>query len=167
MTDPVGASGARNTAEAHLAQLETILIRGQELVVESFDKGKAYNNAIILTGFGGVFALLAVTKDHMPASWLFAAAGLTSLSLFCFVLYLVLIMFQFSLTQLQTTKQMLLQIKNIQSAHDGDISGMEAQLTAHEGRVWVWLIAWALSVFPGFAAGGIMMWFYFRGVLGF
>lgn len=153
------------TPDQHLTQLEAILVQSQELMSESFSKGQAYNNAVIMIGFGGVFALLAVTKDHMPPFWLFTVAGLTTFSLFCFVFYLVSVMFQFSAIQLRSSRQLLKEITSIQSSANLDTSRMAAQLKSHDARVWVWLVVWVASVFPGFAAGGIMMWFYFFGVL--
>jgi hypothetical protein len=53
-------------AQKALQDSKQLIQEASALTEKLFDKGQAYNNALTLVGFGGLFALLATTKTLLP-----------------------------------------------------------------------------------------------------
>jgi len=142
-----------------------IIRRSMELNETLYEKSKGYNSAIILAGYGGLFALLASTKDMIPEFWRYLAASLMSVSLLVFVGYVIFSMYLMSTATISLAKRNLLEVKSFNEELNVDVSDIESKILAFSRTMIGWHITWILSTFTGVAAAVTMMVFYFLGLL--
>lgn len=152
-------------ATSALQQAHKLLAEAQAVSTNMFDKSQAYNQALIIAGYGGLFALLATTKSVMPRPYLSVAAFAIGLSLFVFMLHLILSMFVMSLTMLRTASKQLDSARSLNQAIGANTDDIEKALVQLRRHGIVWFSFWLISVLAGFTGAGIMMFFYFRDIL--
>jgi hypothetical protein len=148
-----------------LKQSRQILQEAAAFTEKTFEKGQAYNTAIILAGFGGLFALLAATRDLMPKPWLAAIAGLIGISLLFFVGYVIYNMFIMSFAMLRSAKKQLENVLSLHRKAGVDTSSVQKALSTLRLNMWIWLVVWIVSVATGASAAALMLFFYATGIL--
>jgi hypothetical protein len=132
---------------------------------KAFEKGQAYNTAIILTGFGGLFALLASTKNLLPKVWLATSAALISVSLALFVGFILYNMFVMTFALLKSATTQLQNAEKVSRLAGIDTKNIEAAMRVLKINIWLWFFVWIASVGAGISAAVIMLFFYARGIL--
>lgn len=155
-----------NDPYAALDRAKKILDEAAELSKSLFEKGQAYNNALVIAGFGGLLALLASTKSFMPKFWLAAVALLAGISLLTFIAFVLYSMFAMSLVMLEGAKRQLSDLESFQQQTGQDTSTTKLAMRRLRLQMRLWLVSWFLSVASGFGAACIMLCFYGSGVLG-
>ena len=132
---------------------------------KAFDKGQAYNNALILAGFGGLFALLGATKTLMPKMALAAVALMTGISLLLFMAHVIVSMLLMSLHMLSSAKKQLANAAQFQMSIGVNTRDIQRTLKMLKIQIVVWIVVWAISVVTGLGAGATMLVYYVKSLL--
>jgi len=130
-----------------------------ELVNANWDKGAAYNSAVISIGFVGLFAGWSQVADQMtnPVNRLVAIASIVSLAAFvAFEVYKMVIGHRL-------TMNLINHASRDRSAFDDEASRfIEIMSAANQGFHTYWKISVAVSLFFGLGAASIIVWSMFE-----
>lgn len=150
-----------------LVNANATLQRSKELLAESakvaeilFEKSQAYNSAIILAGFGGLFALLTASAAILPPQVLAASAILLGISLITYVGYIIFNMYTMSFVMLRSAEKQLLNAKSVQQNAGLDTSDIIKALGRLKWNIKLWKTVWIVAVATGLSAGILMLIFY-------
>ena len=155
-----------------MSDTNSVIHQARQLVQEAtvlteklFDKAQSYNNALILAGFGGLFALLATTKAFLPPFTLSLVALMIGTSLFVHMAHAVGSMFVMSLAMLKTAERQLRNAHAVQQSVGANTADIRQAMIRLKLHMRVWLCAWVTTVSSGFGAGVLLLYFYFKNVL--
>ncbi len=137
-----------------------LLDQTRKMMGELFESGKAYNNVIILAGYGGVFALLSYRGDLIPPPWSGISAVFLSMSLLVFMVHFLGSAFVMQRAMLVVAEKNLQQARAVVASVGGDTAEHDRYIRNFKRQVWIWIGAFWLSVGLGIGAAAIMLWFF-------
>lgn len=147
------------------ARAEDIIRESKKVSDGLFEKAQAYNNAITLAGFGGLFALLAATKDIIPTIWLSVSAILITISLFIYIIIIVVSIYtSHKAMTISGEKQLIAAIK-LQKSINADTIDLEKTLHKFKKHYKIYQISIIAMFIISLIAGLIMIFFYAKDVL--
>lgn len=147
-------------SEQVFQRAEKILENAKVIVENTVDKAIAYNNVVILAAYGGLFALLGATKDHLSNSSLMIVGVLLVVSLLCFVLFTLVQIFIMSITSFNSAQRILndAEALNLSIGASNELIDKAKKNISLQKKAWVVLTA--IAVVTGLISAGVLMHSY-------
>lgn len=125
-----------------------------EANIRLYDKTLSHNNAMMLAGYAGLFAIWTFIKDFLSAKASLWIGLLTGLSLLAFVLFEIIAMYIRSLPFIRTMKHAsggnTSPVDSLAALQDGERNQMKISL-------FVWRMFFIPTVFTGFVSAAILL----------
>jgi hypothetical protein len=147
------------------SQAQKLLAEAKKLSDDLFEKSQAFNNIIILAGFGGLFALLGPTKDLMPRCALAIVATFIGIALIAYVGFVLYNIVQMGKSAFDTGEKLLKNIQIFQRTAAENTSETEKALRHLAFNKRLWAINLIICASSALAAGGIMLFWYIKNIL--